>query len=739
MTRIFVGPRQGVLYLTGALLVLGLSALPLRSTTQQTNPFEDSPFLRMDPEKVVISERDSRVPCGECHVREYEVWQDSKHATGFNTLHRTDRAQDILREMGLRVSKRQEALCLKCHYTVKAPSLGAIAGVSCESCHGAARDWLDVHNTWGSGVEHPDDESTEHAAARIAASLAGGMLRPSGDLYAVAANCFECHTVPVEDLVNVGGHNSGSGTFELVEWAASVRHNFVEAQWTPGSGNREPSPERTRMMYVIGRILDYEYSLRGMARATVPARFSKAMERRATRARRALETVVQVTDIPEVREILVQSRNTRLAPGNQSALLEVVGQIRTLGQSFTRAHDGTELVALDPLHRGREPCAGREPVVFPCVAQGIVESPQGGEPAAGDAQTAQPSAETGGLADPPEEAEDPDAGDPDAGERDAGEPVTRATAVVGPRRDRPAWFPEIDARYHTTLAGCGSCHARAEEWWFDDPHEASALRLLNKEPRAVDIAVSFGLTETSMARGDQICMNCHGTIPSAAPTTIVQDGVSCESCHGPSSEYLEPHEEGGNPQLGMTALKEPAARATTCARCHHVTDERLISAGHPTGEGYDFAAASVEIVHFPGTRVERGREERGEGPYSDLDAGVLTAAYAQELAKRLIPDVVVIAPRRAPLPPPTPRVSPDAGVSGTGVVSRLRTAGGEVAEAPPPQPPLPRPVARTAPRPSAPLDLGPPSEVTDATTVEEILVIVKQRLERLYRAVGRSN
>lgn len=730
MSRRSARRRQGVLYLTAVLLVLGLSALPLRSRTQQTNPFEDSPFLRMDPEKVVISERDWRVPCGECHISEYEVWQDSKHATGFNTMHRTDQAQDILREMGLRTTKRQEAMCLKCHYTVKAPSSSrAIAGVSCESCHGAAHDWVEVHNTWGPGVEHPDDELPEHAEARVAASLEGGMLRPSGDLYAVAANCFECHTVPVEDLVNVGGHNSGSATFELVEWAASVRHNFVEAQWTPGSVNRVPSLERTRMMYVIGRILDYEYSLRGMARATVPARFSKAMERRATRARRALETIAQVTDIPEVNEVLVQSRNARLTPDNQAALLEVVRQIRDLGQSFARTHDGSEFVALDPMDRGRESCAGRQPVVFPCVAQGIVESPQGGEPVAGDAETNEPRTEAEVPPDPVEEA----------GDRNSGEQVTTAAVVVGRQRDRPAWFPEADSRYRTTLAGCGSCHAQAEEWWFDDPHEASALRLLNKEPRAVDIALSFGLTETSMQRRDQICMNCHGTIPSAAPTTIVQDGVSCESCHGPSSEYLEPHEEGGNPQLGMTALKEPAVRAATCARCHHMTDERLISAGHPTGEGYDFAAANVGIVHFPGRRVERAREGRGEGPYSELDPGVLTAAYAQELAKRPIPDVAVVALRRPPLPLPASRVSPADGVSGTEVVSRRRTAGTEISASPPPQPPLPRPVARTASRPSVPVDLGPLPEVTDATTVEEILVIVKQRLERLYRAVGRSN
>ena len=181
-------PLQGMLYLTGVLLVLGLGALPLRSRAQQTNSFEDSPYLRMDPEKVVI-DRDWRIPCGECHISEFGVWRESAHATGFDDMHRSPQAQDILSDMGLRTAKRQ-AMCLKCHYTVKAPDVDrAVAGVSCESCHGAAADWVNEHNDWGPGVEHPDNEPPEHAEARIAESVAGGMLRPSGDLYAVAAAC----------------------------------------------------------------------------------------------------------------------------------------------------------------------------------------------------------------------------------------------------------------------------------------------------------------------------------------------------------------------------------------------------------------------------------------------------------------------------------------------------------------------------------------------------------------------
>ncbi|MEO8691104.1 MAG: thiamine pyrophosphate-binding protein, partial [Solirubrobacteraceae bacterium] len=63
-------------------------------------------------------------------------------------------------------------------------------------------DWINVHNKWGGGAPSKAQETTAGREQRILASRAGGMLRPSTDIYAVAANCFECHTVPVEDLVN---------------------------------------------------------------------------------------------------------------------------------------------------------------------------------------------------------------------------------------------------------------------------------------------------------------------------------------------------------------------------------------------------------------------------------------------------------------------------------------------------------------------------------------------------------
>ena len=228
--------------------------------------------LAATAERIVLPER-----CGECHAAEFEVWETTAHAAGFDTLHRRDRAKEIYRLLGLRLIKRgtDEATpaCLSCHYTpvLRRGELRAGAGVTCESCHGAARDWVSTHNDYG--VAEADFqraarlETPEHRTQRIADSRAAGMRRPS-DLYDVAANCFGCHTVPNEDLVNRGGHSTGSD-FEIVAWSDRIRHNFLESYKTAdGRTNAERPREWKRKMYVVGRALDLEYAVRGLAAAT---------------------------------------------------------------------------------------------------------------------------------------------------------------------------------------------------------------------------------------------------------------------------------------------------------------------------------------------------------------------------------------------------------------------------------------------------------------------------------------
>ncbi|MFQ5349271.1 MAG: cytochrome c family protein, partial [Thermoanaerobaculia bacterium] len=227
---------------------------------------QELPFLehaRVDPRQVMTAEA-----CGECHLSEHAVWKATPHATGFRTLHKKEQALTIAGKLGFRLIKR-DSICFSCHYTpiVEREKIRVDSGVSCESCHGAGRDWIKVHNDYGDGFDHRS-EPAAHRRERIEASRRAGMRRPS-DLYPVVANCYSCHTVPNEELVNVAGHTTGSSDFEFVEWSqGEIRHNFLQSTLAGSSpANAERPMGRKRVMYVVGRALDLEYSLRGVAEA----------------------------------------------------------------------------------------------------------------------------------------------------------------------------------------------------------------------------------------------------------------------------------------------------------------------------------------------------------------------------------------------------------------------------------------------------------------------------------------
>lgn len=701
--------RWGTFGLSAILLALLVLASARPAAAQEDPNLESTPFLRIDPDRTVITDANGFAPCGECHTAEWEVWRETPHATGFDDLHRTESAQDILDQMGLRVTKRQESLCMRCHYTA-GPDRTAIAGVSCESCHGPGSDWIDIHNRWGEGVTHPDDETPEHRQDRIEQSVAGGMLRPSGDIYAVAANCYECHTVPNEDLVNRGGHSTGSSNFDLVERTDEIRHNFVHRQWGEEAGNREQSPERQRMLFVTGSLLDYEFALRGLAEASAEGRYASSMSRRAQNAYRGLEAIAGVEEIPQVVEALVVGAGLPLASGNADALTAAAQRIRELGQGFSDSADGAGLEALDPLVAG----------------QRVPRVPSPADPAASGEPAEAPPAAT-------------PTGEPAAGQPAAQPAVASAPELPGQIRSRPAWH-DTSTQYSMVGAGeCGSCHGGAEEWWYADPHAEAGFRLLGEDPAARRIADLYGIGAAGMAQGGQICMSCHGTVE---PTNqaLVSEGVSCESCHGAGSGFLEPHEDGGNPQLGMRDLKDASARAQNCARCHIVSDERLLAAGHPSGADYDIAVANTQIEHWPGRRPDRGRQERGEGAYAALSADALRSAFVSIASSRPIPDVDVVSPPPAAATAPTaptPTGGPGVGATGaaTAPIAGARTPGAGVSSPPSTPAAFPVPEGGTP----ASLELEPLPESTDELTAEELLLLVKQRLERVYETLGSGN
>jgi hypothetical protein len=285
--------------------------------------------------------------CAKCHQPEVQQWMKTPHFATFDSLHRKPRAKEIADKLGLQSIKRSD-MCTQCHYTMQNQEgrNRVIAGVSCESCHGGALGWLTMHSDYGGAGVTRQTESAEHRAKRVKDSVAQGMNNPH-NIYLIAKQCYDCHTVPNEKLVNVGGHLAGSKDFELVSWSQGmVRHNFLR---TGETSNATLSPEELRVMYVVGVMTDLEYSLRAVAAATEKATFGVTSAQRAARMKKRLLEIEKATKEPLLQPALDAVATVELRLGNESAIVAAANEVGKAAKEFAEQADGKKLAAIDPM------------------------------------------------------------------------------------------------------------------------------------------------------------------------------------------------------------------------------------------------------------------------------------------------------------------------------------------------------------------------------------------------------
>ena len=314
-----------MLGLYGLLMIVGLAA---------------NGAVASDPAKIVGPNA-----CTECHKQEVEAWKGSHHFKTFREMPRRKEANEIAERMGVQ-RIRSESLCLSCHYTVqqKENRKQAIAGISCESCHGAGEDWIKVHSQFSGKTEKT--ETKAEAEARWKLSESKGMIRPSS-LYRLAKNCYSCHVVPQEDLVNKGGHAAGSA-FELLSWSqGEVRHNTWHSK---GKENVAASAARKRMLYLVGLGVELETGLRAVSRATARRLYAFQMAKRIDRARKQLAAAAKaVPNVPEVAKMVEYAYSAGLKLNNERFLTAAADGVSKLLASITEKYDGSTMTGLDSL------------------------------------------------------------------------------------------------------------------------------------------------------------------------------------------------------------------------------------------------------------------------------------------------------------------------------------------------------------------------------------------------------
>ncbi|QDU69190.1 multiheme c-type cytochrome [Engelhardtia mirabilis] len=281
--------------------------------------------------------------CAECHEPETAVWLGSAHVSGGKVLTRSDEAKAIASALGVRRIKSDER-CASCHFTLQAQEDGrfkAVSEVSCESCHGGAAGWVELHNDFGGTDSTAESETPEHRADRMRLCDEAGMHRPT-EFVSLATRCYACHLISDSELV-AAGHPIEDGLEFLAGSQGSVRHNFVR-----GAGVNAPaSTEQRRVMFVAGQAVRLEMALRGLARDPGQGECADSLKAAVEAARGVLAAVAERSELPTVAAMLEASD---LGPDAVApALLHAADVVRKAALEFEHGQDGTGLAAIDPL------------------------------------------------------------------------------------------------------------------------------------------------------------------------------------------------------------------------------------------------------------------------------------------------------------------------------------------------------------------------------------------------------
>jgi hypothetical protein len=183
-------------------------------------------------------------------------------------------------------------------------------------------------------------------------------------------------------------------------------------------------------------------------------------------------------------------------------------------------------------------------------------------------------------------------------------------------------------------------HTEYVTWSRVDKHARAYQVLFNEKSQR--IAKNLGLGKPSEAK---LCLDCHTHNVSKERRDErfrVDDGVSCEACHGPSGRWLEAHVQDNakhedNLKAGLFPTSDPVPRAQLCLSCHfgnadRFVTHRLMGAGHPRMAFELDTFTAVEPAHF---KTDTDWEKRKR-----LWDGVQVWAIGQALAVSEMMDVL---------------------------------------------------------------------------------------------------
>ncbi|MEE8451163.1 MAG: multiheme c-type cytochrome [Thermoguttaceae bacterium] len=162
---------------------------------------------------------------------------------------------------------------------------------------------------------------------------------------------------------------------------------------------------------------------------------------------------------------------------------------------------------------------------------------------------------------------------------------------------------------------CASCHrgrgmGHQFSKWLQSKH-ARAYAVL-AHPEAKEIARLSGIPQEPQESA--VCLGCHATGAEVEDwekddTFVFEDGVQCEKCHGPGSEYAD-EEIMTNPKAAEAAGLILQTK-TDCQGCHQVKGSHVAVLGPST---FDVDDAMKQIEHATPQHWDTGVEPRLPSP-----------------------------------------------------------------------------------------------------------------------------
>ncbi len=136
---------------------------------------------------------------------------------------------------------------------------------------------------------------------------------------------------------------------------------------------------------------------------------------------------------------------------------------------------------------------------------------------------------------------------------------------------------------------CQICHKSENQGrqyviWESSKHSKSLEALTSS--KAAEACQAMGVDKPA---DDPRCLKCHSPLAAKAPD-LKSDGVSCEVCHGPGSEYKKlsvMKDKAESVKNGLILYGSPDAIKAQCLKCHE----------NPHGISFDFASFWEKIKH----------------------------------------------------------------------------------------------------------------------------------------------